>query len=162
MGLIHKLNSLGVDTNLLGWFKSYLSNRHIRTVVKGEHSTCVPFFAGVPQGSILGHLLSLVNDIILNVKSSIYTFADDTSLTQKVDRANPHETFAILSSDREVLMSWANRWHMKFSPLKTEYVIFSNHHLPLTMDNQLSHRVADHKHLGLIIDEKFKWVELKN
>ena len=27
-GLIHKLKSLGVDTNLLGWFKSYLNNRH--------------------------------------------------------------------------------------------------------------------------------------
>ena len=45
-GLIHKLKSLGVDTNFLGWFKSYLDNRHIRTVVNGEHSTWIPFFAG--------------------------------------------------------------------------------------------------------------------
>ena len=71
--LIHKLKNLGVDTNILGRFKSYLNNRHIRTVVNGEHSTWIPFFAGVPQGSIMGPLLLLVyiNDIILNVKSSI-------------------------------------------------------------------------------------------
>ena len=119
----------------------------------------------MPQGSILGplQLLVYINDIILNVKSSIYIFTDNTSLTQKVDRTNPHEAFAILSSDLEVLMSWANRWHMTFNPLKTDYVIFSNRHLPqyptLTMDNQLLHRVTDHKHLGLFIDEKFKWGE---
>ena len=45
----------------------------------------------------------------------------------------------------------------------TDYVIFSNRHLPqyptLTMDNHLLHRVADHKHLGLILDEKLKWGE---
>ena len=96
-------------------------------------------FRGVPQGSIMGPLLFLVyiNYIILNVKSSICIFAGDTSLTQKVDRTNPYEAFAILNSDLEVFMSWANRWHMTFNPLKTDYVIFSNRHLPQLFNKAL-------------------------
>ena len=37
-GLIAKLNSIGVEGNLLNWFISYLSGRKQRVIIEGVHS----------------------------------------------------------------------------------------------------------------------------
>ena len=55
--LLHKLQSFGINGNLLSWFNSYLTNRIQRVVLEGHASDCLPVLYGVPQGSILfwGH-----------------------------------------------------------------------------------------------------------
>ena len=55
--LITKLNAYGVDTNSLYFLASYLEKRKQRTKVNGSYSNFDDIFSGVPQGSILGHLL---------------------------------------------------------------------------------------------------------
>ena len=45
-GIIHKLSHLGINGNLLNWFKSYLENRTQRVVINGYKF----ILAGVPQG----------------------------------------------------------------------------------------------------------------
>ena len=164
-GLIYKLQQLGVNDNLLMWFKDYLQDRKIRTVIEGEHSEWKFIRASVPQGSILGPLLFLVfiNDIVDDIGTNICLFADDTSLCQSVDRRHPELAFNILNRDLKKLVKWANLWHITFNPDKTEYVIFSNRHLPsypsLYMGNQSLHRTSNHKHLGLTLDENMNWNE---
>ena len=81
-GLISKLESYGISGPLLGLINSYLTNCYQRVVLNGKCSQWSPIRAGVPQGSELGPLLSLVyiNDLVDNISSDAKLFADDTSL----------------------------------------------------------------------------------
>ena len=81
-GLLCKLQTVGIIGHLLQWFTDYLNNRKQRVVLPGVFSHWTDLKAGVPQGSILGHLLFLIyiNDIARNINSSKRLFADDTSL----------------------------------------------------------------------------------
>ena len=57
VGLLHKLKAAGVTGEVLDWFKHYPSDRKQRVVIPGADSDWAFIRAGVPQGSILGHLL---------------------------------------------------------------------------------------------------------
>ena len=56
-------------------------------MLNGQHSSWANLKAGVPQGSILGPLLSLIyiNDLPNGFSSSAKLFADDTSLFSAVN-----------------------------------------------------------------------------
>ena len=61
--------------------KSYLSNRKQRVVIIGSESEWGIVGAGVPQGSVLGLLLVLINlNDLEGIKFEVKLFADDTSL----------------------------------------------------------------------------------
>ena len=86
-GLVHKLQAAGISGNFLHWLINYLSNRKQRVVLPGYSLSGILSMRGVPQGSILGPLLFLlyINDIVVDIRSSIRLFADDTSLYIIVD-----------------------------------------------------------------------------
>ena len=96
----------------------------------------------MPQGSILEPLLFPIytNDIISNIQSNIYFYADDTSLLQPVDKKHHQLAFDTLNNDLSQIASWAINWNVAFNPDKTEYMIFSNRHAqqypPLLINDQ--------------------------
>ena len=98
-GLLFKLKCKGVNGNLLEWFRSYLTNRRQRVVIKGQSSKWAQILAGVPQGSILGPLLFLIyiDDIINDIESEILLFADDTAIFDSI--VDPLLTFEKLNRD---------------------------------------------------------------
>ena len=55
--LISKLKDVGVSTEALKWFTSYLTNRSQRVRINSTLSDALDVFTGVPQGSILGPVL---------------------------------------------------------------------------------------------------------
>ena len=72
---------------LLRFLENYLNNSYQRVVLNGTTSNWRNIHAGVPQGSVLGPLLSLVyiNDLTDNISSQMCLFADDSSLFSSVD-----------------------------------------------------------------------------
>ena len=48
--LFHRLGEFGFRGNILGWFSSYLNNRHQQTTVHGATSSQLAVTSGVPQG----------------------------------------------------------------------------------------------------------------
>ena len=82
--LLKKLSAIGFSNHTIGWFKSYLSisNRLFRVNLENCYSDPSNITCGVPQGSILGPLLSLmyVNDMPQSVKSNLFLYADESWL----------------------------------------------------------------------------------
>ena len=84
--LLNKLKQLKLDSVLVEWIKSYLTNRTQRTLVNNDYSSYLPVHQGVPQGSVLGPLLYIIyaNDIVDRIHNSGFTFnADDMVLYSK-------------------------------------------------------------------------------
>ena len=86
-GLLHKLNSYGISTQIFGLNSSFLSNRQLQVVLNGKSSQEYPVNAGVPKGPILGPTLFL---LYINVRPdgviyNIAIYVDDTTLYSKCD-----------------------------------------------------------------------------
>ncbi len=115
--LLQKLKILGVSGKLLTWISSYLSDRKQKVVINGVKSDPKSINASVPQGSILGPLLFLVyvNDIVEDLETLPYLFADDTSLFSTIDPKNAVVTFNKINNDLEKLAHWSAQWRVTFN-----------------------------------------------
>ena len=79
--LIKKMENIVIRGIANKWFQSYLSNRTKYMEIFNIKSPIENIACGVPQGSILGHILSLiyVNDVCKASTLNILSFADDTT-----------------------------------------------------------------------------------
>ena len=58
--LLDKLLPIGFSKNTINWYESYLAERHFIIEVANRFSKFSNISCGVPQGSILGPLMSLI------------------------------------------------------------------------------------------------------
>ena len=164
-GLIYKLNKLGITGDLLKWFKDYLNSRQQRVLIRGQSSQWGFIEAGVPQGSVLGPLLFLVyiNDIVDVVSCGIKLFADDTVLYVTVD--DVEQATEELNQNLQHLNEWADQWLVNSNPHKTKAMNITNkrnsklNDYPLQFDKQPLEQLENHKHLGVVINNKLKWTK---
>ena len=79
-GLFMKGETMGFTGSILRFLQSFLSNRYQRVTINSQTSDWLPILAGVPQGSILGPLLSLIyiNNLPDGLESLAKLFADNT------------------------------------------------------------------------------------
>ena len=155
---------MGIGGKLLKWIESYLSDRSQIVVINGVKSDPRKINASVPQGSILGPLLFLVyvNDLVSDLETVPYLFADDTSLLSVIEPRDPVSTFDKINNDLAVLSAWASQWRVMYNASKTVYMIVSNKKVPpvypnLYLNGQVLTRVASHKHLGITLSHDMSW-----
>ena len=173
--LLTKLKYYGLNENALNWFQSYLSNRIQYVEFDGCKSSYLPVTTGVPQGSVLGHLLFIIymNDIYCaSDKFNSILFADDTHLLSTLcsfDMSiNQNTDLSVLSkyinSELQKIHTWLAINKLSLNVKKTKYMIF--HHkrrnienmIPqLQIDNYKLERVREFNFLGLLVDENLTW-----
>ena len=170
-GLLYKLETYGIEGQLLSLLKNYLENREKRVVLNGQTSDWKKINSGVPQGSVLGPLLFLIyiNDLPDGITSICKIFADDTSLFSKVLDIN--ESANKLNTDLEKITKWAHQWKMQFNadPNKeANEVIFSRRskidlsYPSVKFNNNDIVTCSDQKHLGIVLDSKLNFASHVN
>ena len=158
--LLMKLEGLGLGTDILRWFQSYLSGRKQLVDIAGTFSDPRTITCGVPQGSILGPLLFLiyVNDMAAVVKNKLLLYADDSAIL--VSDKNRSNIEAELSSDLELVSQWLVDNKLSLHLGKTEAILFgskarmsSNRDLNVTCKGQSINSTTSVKYLGAVLDQ---------
>ena len=156
--LLTKLEAYGLTEKLLGWLRSYLVGRRQKVVINGYSSTWCEVSSGVPQGSVLGPLLFniYVNDIASQVNSTILQFADDLKMFRVIHDVTD---FNQLQEDIDSLVTWANKWQLRFNVSKCHLLHLGKLHYYGTYNIQgnLIPPSESVKDLGVIIDDKLKF-----
>ena len=166
--LLRKLYAYGIRGPILKWIESYLTGRTLYVVFDGKESEVRTVQCGVPQGSILGPLLFILNmNDICNVSDLFFAimYADDTSLL--VTGNDLHSLIASLNNALKNLCSWFKSNKLSLNTNKTFYMIFhrsrikcdTDSTLEIIMDNGILTKTSCLKYLGVIIDQKLNWIE---
>ena len=78
---LRKMKDLGIQGKLERWIHSFMNDREQAVTVEKKITKPQSVKSGVPQGSVLGHLIFLISigDIDQNIPSAfLSSFADDT------------------------------------------------------------------------------------
>ena len=72
--LLKKLVSYGINGNILSWLEAWLTQREQQVTIEGDKSSTAKVTSGVPQGTVLEHLMFLlyINDIGNDITSIAY------------------------------------------------------------------------------------------
>jgi len=100
----------------------------MRVGVRGSFSKWLNILSGVPQGSILGPLLSLlfVNELPNWIINEIQMFADNTQLWTNVTSAA--EDSISLQIDLDSLQAWSVEWKLHINPEKCKVMHIGHSH----------------------------------
>ena len=134
--LLQKLSSYGFRGQSNSWIRNFLSSRTQTVLMDSERSTPCEVLSGVPQGTVLGPILFLINinDIVDGLKSNINLFADDCALYRRIESEVDSR---VLQDDLYLLHNWGTWWNMDFNVSKcfsmkvtlNRNIIHSNYHV---------------------------------
>jgi hypothetical protein len=115
--LLKKLESYGINGNILSWLEAWLTQREQQVTIEGDKSSTAKITSGVPQGTVLGPLMFLlyINDIGNDITSKIRLFADDSLLYLAISTKDDCKR---LQQDLDRMVNWTKTWQMIFNPLK--------------------------------------------
>ncbi|GFN84233.1 RNA-directed DNA polymerase from mobile element jockey-like [Plakobranchus ocellatus] len=146
---------------MYGWLKAFLTERFIRTQIKGTLSRTRPLADGLPQGNALSCTLFLI--FMNNIGDAVRTpnrlsYADDIVLWQQdtdIDKATE-----AINRDLASLKRFCERWKMRINTGKTAYTTFSlsNPVLKKVLDIRIgnSSLLRDDlpRYLGMLLDPR--------
>jgi hypothetical protein len=154
-----------VDSRVVVWIREFLLGCTQRVRVGGHLSEEVRVTSGVQQGSVLGPLLFLayMNDISINIESTIRLFADDCAIYRKIICKKNIEN---LQKDLDRLGEWAVKNAMKINPSKSKAVSFTRARVKNPLDyslaNTLIPEASSCKYLGIILRSDLSWADHVN
>ena len=115
----YKLWAYGIDGDL----RAYLTNRIQCVSICGQSSTFLPVVSGVPQGSLLGPLFYIINNMFDTIKvARPFTYADDTKLLIAL-----HDSFdnVSLQEDLNQVFLWSHQWDLLLNPAKCCHIHYN-------------------------------------
>ena len=158
--LINKLQLYGIRDDILDWFRSYLQNQKQNIHINDTNSNIGSISCGVPQGSILGPLLFILN--INDISHLMHTilFADDTTILIESDHVST--ALKLMNKELQKLNTWLTANKLSLNISKTHYMVFDRgkekkDQDSLYLNKILIERVKLTKLLGVTIDEKLTW-----
>ena len=162
--LLKKLDHYGIHGQLIKWIESWHCGRTQTVVVNGSQSSQVTVTSGVPQGTVLGPLISLlyINDTGLqNNNLELALFADDSVLYGVVNNISSAE---VLQSDINKLVVWSEKWQKTFNASKCFLLRITSSRdnvvdYTYTMMGEPITSVTQHMYLGVELDSKLTWNE---
>ena len=116
--------------------------------------------SGVPQGSVLGHLLFIIciKDLYDNLTSNVLKFADDTKVFRRVNNDGDKQH---LQNDLDRVVKWSEKWKMLFNFSKCKCLHTGHGNLDVNykiLDTLLCTTVKE-KDLGMTISSGMKMSE---
>ena len=172
--LLNKMRILGFSSSALRWFWFYLSGRS--QCVFSQSSSCAycDVNLGVPQGSILGHLLFCLctNDLKehLNGENGLrILYADDLQIYVQVPGQQIAEGINLLSESARIVEAWDESNRLALDAKKTKAIVFGTSHTikivkglqisKITINNagEQTEFVDEVLSLGLILDNMLSW-----
>ena len=161
--LIRKLKGHGINSNLVEWFTSYLSDRSQLVVIGRSSSNRILPTSGVPQGSILGPLLFVIfiNDLLSSLSAgSGLGFADDLKVFRPITNDNDCR---LLQNDLLTIERWceSNDMYLNHKKCAVMSVTLSRTKVefPYMLGGNVIERVRSKADLGVIIDDKLSFSE---
>jgi hypothetical protein len=154
-----------VDSRVVVWIREFLFGCTQRVGVGGHLSEEVGVKSGVPKGSVLGPLLFLayMNDISMNIESTINLFADDCVIYRKIINKKDIEN---LQKDLDRLGEWAVENAMKINPSKSKAVCFTRARVKDPLDYSLANTLileaSSCEYLGIILCSNLSWADHVN
>ena len=164
--LYHKLERYGIRGTCLEWFKSYLTNRKLRSKCKlttgTKYSEWYDVEYGTPQGSCLGPLffLSFCNHLYKNlVFLQCIQFADDTTLY--FGHKNKNFILCCLEHDLETISDWFRANKLTLNVNKTVFMFFSpkgkSESEHIKFENQRITNSHETKFLCIWLNDNLSW-----
>ena len=157
--LMAKVRAHGIHPQLARWIEAWLTGRKQRVVLNGKQSTWKEVLSGVPQGSVLGPILFLINindlDGATETVDIIRKFADDTKLGKTVagdgDRARLQEAL-------DSLCDWADRWGMAFNVAKCKimHIGHNNPKYEYRMRGEVLQETTEEGDIGVTVTANLK------
>ena len=165
-----KLSKLGFSSDFLELLLSYLFDRKQLVRIDDRVSNTLPVNFGVPQGSILGPVIFnlYVTDLDERISSTVYQYADDTSILNSKKLVDIPAAERQINSDVASLTSWSRENGLVLNDRKTKIMMFStsqlskrhklaNKQLDVSIDDTPIERVKQYKILGTVFDENLTW-----
>ena len=150
--LIDKIKTHGIGCFVANWIESWLSDRYQRVVLNGYISDWLPVLSGVPQGSVLGHILFIVyiNDLNVNLSRYALKFADDANVFSEVSTL---DKVANLQSDHDKLHKWSEDWQMLLSAQKCKclHIGYENTYANYSMGGAEATNSSYERDLGVLL-----------
>ena len=155
--LLNKLSHYGISGCSNELLCSYLSDRSQFVDFNGHKSTDLHISTGVPQGSVLGPLLSLIYINNLPLVSNMLMYADDTTLYCNVNNNDD-----LLNYELSKVCDWLGANKLALNVSKTKFMVFHtfNKHViypELNINRNNIERVTNFNFLGLTINSTLSW-----
>ncbi|KAF7668159.1 hypothetical protein LDENG_00027400 [Lucifuga dentata] len=159
--LIQKLKQLNVNSSIVKWYHSFLTNRTQRVKVNDSLSQLKTISTGAPQGCVSSPVLFTLYTNECSAKHSqnyIFKYSDDTAILSLLYK---QEDISFYHSEIREFVAWCDSNHLTVNIKKTEEIVFDpkalGDHSSVIIHDQPIAQVQSYKYLGVYIDSTFTW-----